>query len=164
MLVGVHTFIRSRGADSRGQIDGKLERGQAGLVRDQADGALSSAAVPRCGLGPLPPPLCRCAERTADLILRPWWTVNRLNRNHSPTQPWRLAWTAQRHKGGVGGPKPPRRTAAEPFTPSARAGTAREICPASRVANHPKCRGNKYQAVRRCQSVQTHKSTNATVQ
>jgi hypothetical protein len=42
------------------------------FVRDQVGGVLSSAAVPRCGLGPLPPPLCRCAEYTADLILRAW--------------------------------------------------------------------------------------------
>jgi hypothetical protein len=40
--------------------------------RDTADGALSSAAVPRCGLGPLPPPLCRYAECTADSVLRQW--------------------------------------------------------------------------------------------
>jgi hypothetical protein len=42
------------------------------LVRELADGVLSSAAVPRCGLGPLPPPLCRCAEYTADQLLRTW--------------------------------------------------------------------------------------------
>ena len=32
--------------------------------RDQAGGVLSFAAVPRGGLGPLPPPLCRCAVHT----------------------------------------------------------------------------------------------------
>ena len=37
-------------------------------LEDQADAALSSAAVPRVGLGPTTPPLCRCAERHADLI------------------------------------------------------------------------------------------------
>jgi hypothetical protein len=36
--------------------------------RDQVGGALSYAAVPRVGLGPTPPPLCRYAERTTDLI------------------------------------------------------------------------------------------------
>jgi hypothetical protein len=36
--------------------------------RDQVGGALSYAAVPRGGLGPTPPPLCRYAERTTDLI------------------------------------------------------------------------------------------------
>jgi hypothetical protein len=39
------------------------------LVRDQAGGALSYAAVPRVGLGPTTPPLCRYAECTTDLIL-----------------------------------------------------------------------------------------------
>ncbi len=42
------------------------------FVRDQVGGVLSSAAVPRCGLGPLPPPLCRCAKYTADLNLLAW--------------------------------------------------------------------------------------------
>ena len=36
--------------------------------RDQAGGVLSFAAVPRGGLGPLPPPLCRCAEHTTGLV------------------------------------------------------------------------------------------------
>ena len=40
------------------------------LSRDQTGGALSSAAVPRVGLGPTTPPLCRCAKRATDLILR----------------------------------------------------------------------------------------------
>ena len=39
------------------------------LSRDQAGGALSSAAVPRVGLGPTTPPLCRCAKRATDLTL-----------------------------------------------------------------------------------------------
>jgi hypothetical protein len=47
------------------------------FVRDQVGGALSSAAVPRGGLGPLPPPLCRCAECTTDLILQGWWAFHR---------------------------------------------------------------------------------------
>jgi hypothetical protein len=46
------------------------------LVREQADGVLSSAAVPRVGLGPTPPPLCRCAEYTADLFLETWCVFN----------------------------------------------------------------------------------------
>jgi hypothetical protein len=49
------------------------------MVRDTADGALSCAAVPRCGLGPLPPPLCRCAECTADSVLRNWPVIKRRN-------------------------------------------------------------------------------------
>jgi hypothetical protein len=42
------------------------------FVRDQVGGALSYAAVPRGGLGPPTPPLCRYAECTADLILQGW--------------------------------------------------------------------------------------------
>jgi hypothetical protein len=45
--------------------------------RDHADGALSSAAVLRVGLGPTAPPLCRCAERTIDTILRTWLAFDR---------------------------------------------------------------------------------------
>jgi hypothetical protein len=52
-------------------------RGLFGFVRDQVGGALSSAAVPRAGLGPATPPLCRCAECTTDLILRVWWAFHR---------------------------------------------------------------------------------------
>jgi hypothetical protein len=44
-----------------------------GFVRYQAGGALSYAAVPRAGLGPATPPLCRYAECTTDLILPVWW-------------------------------------------------------------------------------------------
>ncbi len=40
--------------------------------RDTADGALSCSNVPRCGLGLLPPPLCRYAECAADSVLRQW--------------------------------------------------------------------------------------------
>jgi hypothetical protein len=47
------------------------------LVREQVGGVLSSAAVPRGGLWPPTPPLCRCAEYTADQLLRPWWAINR---------------------------------------------------------------------------------------
>jgi hypothetical protein len=39
------------------------------FVREQADGVLSCAAVPRGGLWPPTPPLCRYAEYTADLIM-----------------------------------------------------------------------------------------------
>jgi hypothetical protein len=42
--------------------------------RDQAGGVLTSAAVPRAGLGPATPPLCRCGEHTAGLIQR-WWSI-----------------------------------------------------------------------------------------
>jgi hypothetical protein len=61
--------------------------------RDQADVALSSAAVPRVGLGPSTPPLCRCAERPADLILRVGCAGGRRNPNPVAVQqklylPW----------------------------------------------------------------------------
>ncbi len=42
------------------------------LVRELADGVLSFAAVLRGCLGQPTPPLCRCAEYTADLLLRLW--------------------------------------------------------------------------------------------
>jgi hypothetical protein len=45
--------------------------------RDQVDGALSSAAVPRGGLWPPTPPLCRCAKCTVDLILQAWLAFDR---------------------------------------------------------------------------------------
>ena len=45
--------------------------------RDQAGGALSSAAVLRGDLGSPTPPLCRCAERATDLILRTWRVSHR---------------------------------------------------------------------------------------
>jgi hypothetical protein len=95
-----------------------------GFVRELAGGALSSAAVPRCGLGPLPPPLCRCAKCTTDQLF-PAWQVHhcsapsrtlqrhhrttpnhklqrhhRITPNHTRSQSWRLVCTAQRHKGG----------------------------------------------------------------
>jgi hypothetical protein len=70
------------------------------LVRELADGALSSAAVPRGGLGPLPPPLCRCAKCTIDQPLVTWQVRQRVAPNGTHSQPWRLVWTAQRHKGG----------------------------------------------------------------
>ncbi len=47
------------------------------FARDPADGVLSSAAVPRVGLWPTAPPLCRYAEYTADLILEGWWVFKR---------------------------------------------------------------------------------------
>jgi hypothetical protein len=83
--------------------------------RDQAGGALTSAAVPRVGLGPTTPPLCRYGERTTDLILHAWRVLNRKLPSFTPplqggecfrasylsySQPWRLVCTAQRHKGG----------------------------------------------------------------
>jgi hypothetical protein len=49
----------------------------AAFVRDQIGGALSYAAVLRGGLWPPTPPLCRYAERTADLILPAWWALYR---------------------------------------------------------------------------------------
>jgi hypothetical protein len=47
------------------------------FVRDQADGALSYAAVLRGGLGPPPPPLCRYAKCAIDLILQAWLALYR---------------------------------------------------------------------------------------
>ena len=41
------------------------------LWRDHADGALCCAAVPRSGLGPTAPPLCRCAECPIGMIWLP---------------------------------------------------------------------------------------------
>jgi hypothetical protein len=79
------------------------------------------------------PPLCRCAEYTADSVLQPWsvikrslsglfmWLFPQPVTTFEP--PRRLGCLAQRHKGGVGGHKPPRRTAAEPSIPSVWATT-----------------------------------------
>ncbi len=39
------------------------------FVREQVGGVLSYAAVPRAGLGPATPPLCRYAEYTIDPLL-----------------------------------------------------------------------------------------------
>ena len=89
------------------------------FVREQADGVLSSAAVPRAGLWPATPPLCRCAEYTADQLLRKRLAIYRVAPNipacsfcevggdqlmcpnQTSTQPWRLVCTAQRHKGAT---------------------------------------------------------------
>jgi hypothetical protein len=46
------------------------------FVRELADGVFSCAAVPRGGLGPLPPPLCRFAEYTVDQLLETLWAIN----------------------------------------------------------------------------------------
>ena len=56
-----------------GSLRGLSSQNQSSLVqssRDQVGGALSSATVPRVGLGPTTPPLCRCAERATASILR----------------------------------------------------------------------------------------------
>ena len=50
------------------------------FVWDPADGVLSCAAVPRVGLWPTAPPLCRYAEYTADLILESGRVFNRYGR------------------------------------------------------------------------------------
>jgi hypothetical protein len=62
-----------------------LARGFAS--RDQVGGALSFAAVPRVGLGPTTPPLCRCAERITDLIQARWQVLD----SYAPTMPAALA-------------------------------------------------------------------------
>jgi general secretion pathway protein H len=52
----------------------------ARVVQEQVGGALSCAAVPRAGLGPATPPLCRCAECTTDLLLPTWRAIKRYSR------------------------------------------------------------------------------------
>jgi general secretion pathway protein H len=47
------------------------------FVREQVGGALSYAAVPRVGLGPTTPPLCRYAESTTDPLLPTLRAINR---------------------------------------------------------------------------------------
>jgi hypothetical protein len=89
------------------------------FVRELADGVLSSAAVLRCGLGPLPPPLCRCAEYTADQLSR----HSERSTVWLQTDPLRSpgAWHAQR--SGIKEEAAGRGTAAELCMPSARAST-----------------------------------------
>jgi hypothetical protein len=108
----------------------------ASFVREPTDGVLSSAAVPRCGLRPLPPPLCRCAEYTADQLSRTW-RAYLLNRTTQATgaivvrvrprayQAIRSpgAWCAQR--SGIKEEAAGRGTAAELCTPSAMASTVK---------------------------------------
>ncbi len=87
-------------------------------VLELAGGVLSCAAVPRVGLGPTTPPLCRYAEYTA-------CQLQRLGRKY--TAIWHLpvrspgAWCEQRSgiKVEADGWGP----AAELFTPSAMAST-----------------------------------------
>jgi hypothetical protein len=74
MMTVVASFIASMGSASREQV--AASRDAVHASRNQVDGALSSAAVPRGGLGPPAPPLCRCAERTTDLISKRWWLLN----------------------------------------------------------------------------------------
>ena len=57
--------------------DGVFIVAVSGFWRDRSDMALGSAAVPRVGLGPTTPPLCRCAERHAAPILRASWVFHR---------------------------------------------------------------------------------------
>jgi hypothetical protein len=74
MMTIVASFIALMGSASRDQV--AASRDAVHASRDQAGGALSSAAVPRGGLGPPAPPLCRCAERTTDLISKRRWLSN----------------------------------------------------------------------------------------
>ena len=97
----------------------------AGLVPEQADGVLSSAAVPRVGLGPTPPPLCRCAEYTANQLSQTWWAINRCLLTHHVRSLG--AWCGQR--SGIKEEPAGRRTAAEMFTPSAKACTEQALKP-----------------------------------
>jgi hypothetical protein len=69
------SFVLSLGSASRDQVGGGGGGVAFGLLFAPALGVIGYAAVPRCGLGPLPPPLCRCAERTADLISIRWWRL-----------------------------------------------------------------------------------------
>ena len=103
-------------------------------VRSQVGGALSYAAVPRAGLGPATPPLCRFAECTTDPLLPAWegfqlamksfhrrlqMDAGAMASHTSYSQPWRLVGTAQRHKGGA-----------------RRAGDSRAAVPAKRYGGH----------------------------
>ncbi len=47
------------------------------VALDKVGGVLGYAAVPRVGLGPTAPPLCRYAEYTTDLILETWQVFSR---------------------------------------------------------------------------------------
>ncbi len=64
-ILAVDTFLRAKDL----QAESLRPQGLWALAsQDQAGGVLSSAAVPRGGLGPPTPPLCRCAERTTGLV------------------------------------------------------------------------------------------------
>ncbi len=73
MMIVVMSSLLSMAFASRDQV--LASSGQTVASLDQAGGALSSAAVPRGGLGPPAPPLCRCAERTTDLISKRRWRL-----------------------------------------------------------------------------------------
>ena len=93
------------------------------LVRALVAGVLSCAAVPRAGLGPATPPLCRYAEYTADQLSQKCWAINRcLLTQHIRSLG---AWCGQR--SGIKGEPAGRRTAAELFTPSAKACTEQAL-------------------------------------
>jgi hypothetical protein len=87
------------------------------FVRDQDDGALSSAAVPRFGLWPDAPPLCRYAERTAVLIWEPWRVFCRDRPNHA--------------------------SVVEVFLPAVQTRPIRQACQAPPQTHHTKCMGIK---------------------
>ena len=73
-----------------GSLRGRSERYLSSRVqasRDQVGGALSSATVPRVGLGPTTPPLCRCAERATAPILRAPFVIHPRPSHPRPSHP-----------------------------------------------------------------------------
>jgi hypothetical protein len=111
------------------------------------------AAVLRDGLRPPTPPLCRFAVqakhtgsengRSAAVDRQPlhrnWSAVLRCGmciRHACKSRP--VVYSAQRHKGGVGGPRPPRRTAAKLSTPPA--------CLRTKLKSSPTCSNTKLSA------------------
>ena len=89
------------------------------LVQELAGGVLSYAAVLHGGLGPPPVPLCRCAEYTACQLLHIWRAINR----RPITYLVRSLGTWCEQRSGTKGEPAGRRTAAEMFTPNAKACT-----------------------------------------
>jgi hypothetical protein len=108
---------------------------RATTSRYQAAAALSSAAVPRVGLGPTTPPLCRCAERTTDLILQAPRAIP--SPFIIPAPPVIPA------KAGIQSCRTPTLFAAPALGVSGVAASRKEAVGRgdSRVATHPKCRG-----------------------
>jgi hypothetical protein len=137
------------------------------LVQELADGVLNSAAVLRGCLGQPTPPLCRCAEYTADQLSRVWRVFHCMRLDSYPDPVTWLAirrcaaiklalatqWAIHRctpikqvrstdawcaQRSGIKEEAAGRGTAAELCTPSGRAGPAREINSESFEAVHAK--------------------------
>jgi ribosomal protein L32 len=82
-------------------------------------GVNSSAAVLRPAGSPFMP--LRCSHQAPGL--RTEEGVQQRLIAHHVCKSWQAVYSAQRHKGGVGGPRPPRRTAAQLSTPPTRSCT-----------------------------------------